>query len=146
MRSDVNYRKTMQMRLMYNILGSSRCDCNLMSMGIMRWCPLKRTSFYRYNTTIVKPLPNNNTAERNGSQLTGGALTPVVMATVRRVNLPNISSATTKTVFTLLISEFGLYPIKPKDLFMRHKTSLTTFRFNRIMGYMYCVLGSIFAF
>lgn len=63
--------------------------------------PIKKDELLQVQyDAIVKPLRDNNTVENNGSQLTGGALTSVVMATVRRVNLPNISPTPTKNGHT----------------------------------------------
>lgn len=58
-------------------------------MGNTHPFPLQGILLQVHNTTADKPPHDNNAVENNGSQLTGGALTSVVMATVRRVaNLP----------------------------------------------------------
>lgn len=70
---------------MFHILFGFQCD-GYQVMGIARRSLQKETTG---RTQYTKPLRNYNAVENNGSQLTGGALTSVVMATVRRVaNLP----------------------------------------------------------
>lgn len=108
-------------------------------MGNTHPLPLKAILLQVHNTTVDKPPHDNNTVENNGSQLTGGALTSVVMATMRRVaNLPclhitdsnkkqpklNPPSQTTpnSTLLTIRVA------------FAEQYISLSSFLFNSIIG------------
>lgn len=90
------------MTLTYCFRSRMKSDPNL-GMGNTHAFPLKAILLQVHNTTADKPPHDNNTVENNGSQLTGGGLTSVVMATMRRVaNLPclHITDTNKKTTQT----------------------------------------------
>lgn len=99
---------------MYCIL-TDKSDLYL-TMGKVRQLPLKKMS--STGTKVTERALRDNTVGNNGSQLTGGGLTSVVMETIRRVaNLPrrHITGFAKKGRIRPLISHgFRLYPINRK--------------------------------
>lgn len=126
------------MSLTYYFLSRIKSDTNL-GMGNTHPFPLKAILLQVHNTTADKPPHDNNTVENNGSQLTGGALTSVVMATMRRVaNLPclHITDSNKKITQTNPPSQptpnSTLLTIRVS--FAHQYISLSTFLSNSIIG------------